>query len=432
MVAIFIALSDSLVDSGFSQALIQKSQSVTSTDYATVFYVNLLISCLVYVVLFFTAPLIALFYGQPELEPLSKVLFTIVIINALAVVPRSKLSIELNFKKQAVVNFVATLVSFVVTILMTKNGAKYWALVGMMLSKSIVIALLLPIACKWKPTREFSMESLKSMFSFGSKLLVAGLIATISQNLYSLVIGRFLGATQAGYFQQAQSYTSSLSATLNYIVQRVSFPLMTSIKENKEKLVQVYVKVMEIVVFFTFPIFIGLASIAEEFVAVFLGEKWEAIVPIIIVLSFTRLMTPISSLNMNILNARGRSDLFLKVDLIKLPLIIFTLTLAIPYGVVGIALAQLVNVLVSFFINSYYPGRLFKFGAIHQLKKIAPIAGASLIMYLSIHFIELQSSLAQMICKVIVGIIVYFVACHFLKVKAIKEISEILRKPRTV
>jgi O-antigen/teichoic acid export membrane protein len=201
---------------------------------------------------------------------------------------------------------------------------------------------------------------------------------------------------------------------------------MTSIQENQTRLVQVYIRVMGVITLITFPIFIGFSAVAEEFVILFLGEKWKPIIPIIVILSFARLITPISGLNLNILNAKGRSDLFLKTDLSKLPMTVAAIVISIPYGIMGMAIAQLCTTFISFFINSYYPGKLFGFGAKNQLKQILPIAVSSLIMYLSIHFISIDNMALQMCTKIIVGACVYITACWILKIPAFIDIVHIV------
>jgi teichuronic acid exporter len=426
MLAIFLALAQSLVNSGFSQALIQKSTKVTENDLSTVFYVNIVLSMLLYFLFYTLAPFIASFYEQPELIDLSRILFLVIIINAISLVPKVKLLIAIDFKTQGLINSVSMIVSVLVAVYMVHYDFGYWSLVGMELSKSLISSVLFIGYSKWYPKWMFSKESFKSLFTFGSKLLVAGLIATTVQNLYSVLIGRYFNATQVGYFQQGFNYTNMLSATLSSVVQGVTYPVMTSIQEDKKRLVQMYIKVMGVVTLLTFPIFIGFAAVAEEFVLIFLGDKWRPIIPILIILSFARLITPISSMNLNILNARGRSDLFLKTDLSKLPMTIGALFIAIPYGILGIAIAQLFTTFISFFINTYYPGKLFSFGAKEQLKQMFPIVIASVFMYLSIAFIKFDSLEMQMISKVVVGGVVYILLCWLFKIPAFTDASNII------
>jgi teichuronic acid exporter len=426
MLAIFLALAQSLVNSGFSQALIQKSTKVTENDLSTVFYVNIILSMLLYFLFYTLAPFIASFYDQPELIDLSRILFLVIIINAISLVPKVKLLIAIDFKTQGLINSVSMIVSVFVAVYMVHYDFGYWSLVGMELSKSLISSILFIGNSKWRPKLLFSKESFEGLFAFGSKLLVAGLIATTVQNLYSVLIGRHFNATQVGYFQQGFNYTNMLAVTLSSVVQGVTYPVMTSIQEDKARLVQMYIKVMGVVTLFTFPVFVGFSAVAEEFVLIFLGDKWIPIIPILIILSFARLITPISSMNLNILNARGRSDLFLKTDLSKLPMTIGALFIAIPYGILGIAIAQLFTTFISFFINTYYPGKLFGFGAKAQLKQIFPIAIASVLMYLSIAFIKFDSLEIQMLIKIVVGGAVYTLLCWIFKVPAFTDASNII------
>ena len=428
MLTIFLAISQSIADSGFSHALVQKSSKATESDFSTVFYINIFMALILYGLLYFSAPFISEFYNAPELTMLSRVLFLMIIINAFSIVPKSKLIIKIDFKSQSLINTAAMLASVVVTIYMVNENLGYWALVGMNLSKALFSSVLLFLYSKWFPREKFSRKSFKSLFSFGSKLLLTGLLSTITQNLYIILIGRYFNPTQVGYFQQGFNYTNLLSGTVTSVIQGVTYPIMTSIQEDKERLVKLYIRVMGLIALVTFPIFIGFAAVSEEFVLIFLGEKWIPIIPILIILSFARLITPISSLNLNILNARGRSDLFLKTDLSKIPMIILALLISVPYGITAVAVAQLITTVISFFINAYYPGKLFGFGSIEQLKQIFPVSLASLFMYECMMFVDFESVEIQMLVKILIGVISYLIACKVLKVEAYFDLSQLLLK----
>jgi len=426
MLSIFLAISQSIIDSGFSHALIQKSSNATESDFSTVFYTNMFVSLSLYAILYITAPFVSEFYNTPELTMLSRVLFLVIIINAISIVPRSKLLIDIDFKSQSLINTAATLGSIAVTVYMISDNLGYWSLVGMTLSKAFFTSALLFFYANWFPKEKFSKKSFKVLFSFGSKLLVAGLVSTTINNLYLILIGRYFNPTQVGYFQQGYNYTNILSGILSTVIQGVTYPVMTSIQEDKEKLVKLYIRVMGAVTLVTFPIFFGFAAVSKEFVLIFLGEQWIPIIPILMILSFARLITPISSLNLNILKARGRSDLYLKTDLSKLPMIIIALFISIPYGIIAVAYAQLTTTIISFFINAYYPGKLFGFGAQEQLKQIFPILVASLFMYGCMTLINIESLELQMILKLLVGFSSYLLACQFLRIDAFFEIKQLL------
>ncbi len=430
MLAIFLAVAQSLINSGFSQALIQKSKNVTEQDLATVFYVNLGMSFFLYFLLYLSAPSIASFYSQPEINNLSRVLFLVIIIDAIALVPRTKLIIEVDFKSQGLINSVSMIVSTIVAVYMVNNEFSYWSLVGMNIAKSTTNSLLLVFYSRWLPQLAFSYQSFRSLFKFGSNLLIAGVIATFVQNLYSVLIGRYFNATQVGYYQQGHNYTNMLSNTLLSVIQGVSYPVMTSIKEDEERMTQVYKRVMGVVMLVTFPVFFGFAAISEEFVSIFLGEQWKPIVQILIILSFARLITPISSLNLNILNAKGRSDLFLITDLSKLPMTIIAFIIAVPHGILGVAYAQLITVLISFFINAYYPGKLFGFGAKEQLKLLFPILLSSTCMYLGIILIKNESVELQLLIKVVVAFFSYIGLCLLFKIESFNSVLNIVTKSK--
>ena len=426
MLAIFLLVAQSLIDSGFSQALIQKSGNVTEVDFSTVFYLNLTVSGFLYCSLYFSAPSIAIFYDSAELVDLSRVLFTVVIINSLALVPRAKLTISLDFKTQSLINSVATIVSAGLAIYMVNDGYGYWSLVGMTISRSSVIAILLIGCSSWHPRWLFSLKSCKTLFSFGSNLLVAGVIATAVQNLYSVLIARYFNAAQLGFFYQSFQYTNMLSHTLTSAIQGVTFPVMSSVQRDKRRLVSIYTRVMGVVVLITFPTFVGFSAISEEFVLIFLGSQWIPMIPVLFILALARTFTPINALNLNILNARGRSDLFLKADLIKLPVSLAGLLIAIPYGIVAVAISQLIFVVVSFFINTYYPGKLFGFGARKQLKQIFPVALASGFMYICIELVQAEILIMQLIIKIVVGMFSYCLACWILRVPSFIHLRDII------
>ena len=428
MLTIFLAVSQSLIDSGFSQALVQRSTDITDVDLSTVFYVNLIISLILYSTLYLAAPAISGFYNQSELIDLSRMLFIVVIINSFAIVPRAVLTIEVDFKSQSIANTIATIVGSLVAVCMVTNDYGYWSLIGMNLSKAVINAMILNYYSKWRPSLIFSISSLKRLFSFGSYLLVAGLVATTIQNLYNVLLGRYFSSSQVGYYQQGYTYTDMLSGTITSVIQGVTFPIMTSIKNNEKKLVAVYSKVMGIATLVTFPIFFGFMSVTEEFVFVFLGEKWVDIIPVLTILSLARMITPISSLNLNILNAKGRSDLFFKVDIVKLPMTLLTLFIAIPYGIVGVSFAQVFNVFVSFFINAYYPGRLFGFGWLKQVKLLIPTLLASIAMYCVVSFIEVDDLLLQLLLKIFVGVVFYIFICFWFKIPSFMYLVSILKR----
>jgi teichuronic acid exporter len=429
MLAIFLAVADSLINSGFSSALIQK-QNRSEIDYSTVFYLNMGISIFIYISLFITAPIISDFYKAPELTELSRVLFLILIINALCLVPNTILTVELKFKTKSKVNVIALVISSIFAIWGGLNGFGVWTIVLQSIIRSLSTLFLLCIFCKWLPLFVFSIDSFRKLFNFGSKLLIAGLVATIVNNLYGLLIGRYFNAQSVGYFMQGQRITTIISGTISKVLQGVTYPIMASVQEDRVRLISIYKRVIGMTVFITFPTMIGLALIAESFVILLLTEKWLQTVPIIQWLCLATMFMPISALNMNILIATGRSDLFLKVDLSKLPINLILLFITVPFGIEVVAMGQVVSRMLAFFINTYYPGKLYGYGPVEQLKDMLPILVSTTIMALVLWIIQIDDPLHHIICSIIVGPIIYLFFTFLFKVSALADLLNIYNDAR--
>lgn len=408
MLTIFMLLAESAVNNGFAQALIQRSQQLTEADSSTVFYVNFGWGVAVYALLYFIAPLIADFYSQPALIDISRVLFVIILINSLTVVARAKLTIDIDFKSQAIASTFATLFSSIIGVYLALEGYGYWSLVWLLIVKSIMNALGLWFFCRWLPKLIFNVASFKSLFKFGSNLMLAGFVATFVNNLYVALIGRYFNAAQVGYFTQAQNLSNYLSQFVGSTLQGVTYPIMTSVKDDNERLINIYMQLISITMLVSLPMLIGFAAVAEDFVKITLGNEWLPVVPVLVALCFARTITPISAINLNILNAVGRSDLFLKVDLSKLPMTLAALLIALPYGIEGLAWAMVCTSFIAFFINAYFPGKLFGFGGIAQLKVAYKYIIAATIMYIAVSQISIIGSLwLTLVAKISFGTFVY-------------------------
>lgn len=415
MLTIFMLLTESVISNGFSQALVQRSQQLTEADASTVFYINLVWGVFIYAVLFVTAPLIAQFYQKPELVDIARWLFLIVIINSLTVVVRAKLTIKVDFKSQAISGLFATLLSAPIAIHLAQQGYSYWSFVWLLLIKAVVLNISLWCLSRWYPQSIFSKDSFYRLFKFGSNLMLAGFISTLVNNLYVALIGRYFSAASVGYFTQATNVTNFLSQFISSTLQGVTYPILTSVKEDRERLINIYKQLITVTMLVSLPAFVGFCAVAEEFVLLFLGEPWLPAVPVIQVLCIARMIIPISVINMNILNAVGRSDLFLKIDLSKLPMTLAVLYLTIPYGALGVAWGILVTSLVSFFINAYYPGKLFSFGGFEQFKIMYKYLISSVIMYVLLLMVSFDNMLLSMFMKIFLGIIIYFLLLILMK-----------------
>lgn len=409
MLAIFIVLAEAVVSGGFASALVQRSQQLTEDDACTVFWINFAWGAVMYAVLYISAPWIANFYHQPELTDIARVIFLSVLINTFTVVARAKLTIAVDFKSQAIANTVATVFSSALAVLMALRGYGYWALVWMMISKALLAAVGVWWFCRWLPQWRFSRTSFASMFGFGSKLMLAGFVATAVNNLYVALTGRFYNATQVGFYTQATNLSNSLCLFITTSLQGVTYPIMTSIKEAHERLVSIYKQLISITMLVCLPMLVGFAAIADDVVFLFLGPQWLSVAPVLATLCIARTVTPISSINMNILNAVGRSDLFLKVDLSKLPMTLGALFIALPYGIQGLAWASVCTSFIAFFINAWFPGKMFGFGGFAQLRLAIPYIAASTLMFIVVYFLPWSASYIGVTGKILIGALVYII-----------------------
>ena len=427
MILVFIVISNILIESGLGQALIQK-QDRSDIDRSTVFYFNLSIAFTCYLILFFAAPLIADFYEMSILTPILRVLGINLIINSLATVQRADLQSSLQFKRIAIVNISAVVISGSVGIILAYSGLGVWALVFQQMSSALISSIVFWIVGRWRPSLDFSKHSLRILWKFGSKLLTAGLISTIFREIYSIAIGKFYRASELGFYSRAIQTTDMVAITTNEMINAVTFPILSSLQNDRSKMIEVYSKMLGMTAFFIFPIMTLLAVFAEPLVKILLTDKWLPCVILIQWLSFARLFTPISSLNMNILNAVGRSDLFLKVDLSKFPMAVVAMIITIPMGVKAIVIGNFITTFISYFINAYLPGKMFGFGVVAQFKLFWKIILADICLAVCGIAVLLlfNNALIQLILGGIVSVSIYILISHVLRMNEWNNFKEIL------
>lgn len=371
MIFVFIAVSQVFIDSGFSQALIRKS-ICTEDDYSTVFYFNLAVGVSCYLILFFSAGLISGFFKEPQLLALVRVLGITLIINSVGLIQRTVLVKEINFKLQAKISIIASVVSGVIGIGMAHYGWGVWSLVWRTLSQSLVIVGLLWLWNSWKPIFAFRLESFREMFNFGSKLLASGLLDTISKNVYYLVIGRCFSAVDLGYYTRADDFRNMPSMYLTDVVGRVAFPVLAQIKSDGERLKAGYKKLIKGTMFVGLLVMVGMAAVARPMVLMLVGEKWMPSVPYLRLLCFAAMLYPLQALNLDMLKVRGRSDLFLKLEIVKKVLIIPTVLVGVFFGIEMMIVGIVVTSVIAYFLNSYWSGIMVNYPVKEQIADLVP------------------------------------------------------------
>lgn len=367
MVSVFYTVSKAIINSGFHNALIRKEKR-SNEDYCTVFIFNVCMSSLFYVILFFAAPWVADFFDTPILCSILRVQSICLIIDSLGTIQVTRLTIHLNFKGLAKRATIASVISGLIGVSMAFLGFGLWALVAESITSSLLNMLLVWFYSNWRPSLIFSVKSFKDMFAFGWKLLVTGLINTIYSNLTPLIIGKFYTKADLGEYMRGTRFARFPCEMFTLSLKRVTYPLLAKLQSDTEKMISVYRKYvcsMSMCVFFGCTL---LAAVARPFILFLLTEKWEASIIYLQIYVFSCMFDHISAINLNLLKVVGRSDIFLKLEIIKKVISLAILLAAIPFGVVGICVSKVIFTQIGLVINTYYTGKLFNLGYIEQFK----------------------------------------------------------------
>lgn len=429
MLTIFIAVSQIVLDSGFTQALVQK-HTPSQADLSTTFWFNIAVGFVLYAILYFYAPLIANFYETPPLSILLRVLGLSLMTSSSSVVQRARLLIKIDFKSIAIINIVSVILSSAVAIWAAYNNYGVWALVIQQILSQTLSTLLYWVLGKWTPSLIFSKESFKSLFKFGSKLLAAGFVSTFVTNLYNLVIGKIYHANELGFYTKARQLSEIVSLTVYEVLNSVTFPLLSSVKEDRERMVSMYSRMLSMTAFVILPTMTLMTVLAKPLVVGLLTEKWLPAVPFVQWLCMTRLFTPISSLNLSVLNAIGRSDLFLKLDLLKVPLTLGVMAITVNISIDAVVMGSFGVTFICYFMNAYLPGKLLGFGIVKQARIFYRIIISTMLSALcaATMLYIFDNVWAQLFIGGGIGLVSYYLVSLLLKIEEVKEVNEIIVK----
>ena len=419
MITIFIAISQSFINSGFGSALIRKKEC-TQTDYSTVFFFNLTAGIAFFSILFFSAPAISNFFNEPELISILRAIGFILIIDSLSLIQRTILTKQINFKLQARISLISSIGSGTVAILMAYKGYGVWSLVSQQLIRQTLNTVFLWMWNGWKPILVFSINSFRELFGFGSKLLISGLIDTIYRNVYYLVIGKYFSAQDLGFYTRADQFKALPSQNLNAIIGRVSYPVLAEIQDDIPRLKNNYQKLIRSTMFVTFILMLGMAAVAKPMILTLIGEKWEPAVIYLQLLCFVGMFYPLHALNLNMLQVQGRSDLFLKLEIIKKTLAIPNIIIGIFFGIKIMILGMFVNTIIAYYLNSYWSGKLIGYSTAQQVKDILPSFILALLMGSIVYLVGIFSSLNSLwilMIQIFVGAVFILVIGELTKFK---------------
>ena len=371
LIAIFTAICSCFINAGFGSALIRK-KDVTDDDYNTVFIFNLVMSLVLYGLMFICAPLIADFFGRKELVALTRVSSLGMIIGALATTQRTRLIKRIDFKTQTKITIISAVVRGVVGITAAFIGWGVWALVAQELTATTLSTILLWHYNRWIPNLRFSVTSFKELFGYGSKLLVSSLIDTLWKEAYQVVIGKCYTPATLGQYTRATMFSNLFSSNLTNIIQRVSFPVLSEIQEDRSRLKSGYQRIIKITMLISFSCMLMLAAIAKPMIIVLIGEKWTQAAYFLQIVCFSSMLYPLHAINLNMLQVQGRSDLFLNLEIIKKTIAIGPLLLGVFFSIYWMLIGSVVTGFVSYYLNAYYSGPFLNYSIKDQIKDIFP------------------------------------------------------------
>ena len=380
IITIFITVFNAIVDSGFSNALI-RNNNATDKDYNTMFITNLAISILLLLLLIFCAPFIALFFQRPELSGLCRAMSVIVVINALSIVQNTVLTKRLDFKTKTKASFISSVVSGFVGISMAYYQFGVWALVGQQISRQLINTICLYILNRWFPSFTFSIDSFREMWKFGWKLLASTIIDQTWTEIYQVIIGKCYTPATLGLYTRARQFSGICSSNLTSIIQRVSYPTLSKMQEDKQRLKAGYKRVIKITMMITFTLMLGLAGCAKSLILVLIGEQWINCVTMLQIICFSAMQYPLHALNLNMLQVQGRTDLFLKLEIIKKFIAVIPLLLGIYIGIYYMLIGSVIAGIFALYLNAYYSGPYLKYSIWEQVRDIFPSLVTSLSMF---------------------------------------------------
>ena len=432
MVAIFIAIGNTLLNAGLTQSLI-RSTEIDQEDYSTVFFFNLIASLLIYGIIYLLAPLIANFYDQRILTDIIRVYSLTFVISAFGAVQLAKLTKEMNFRTQTLIAIPAATVGGAIGIFMAYSGYGVWSLVWSSIITIVVSTGQLWIYSKWTPSWVFNFNKFKEHLNFGYKLTLSGLMDKIFNNLLLIVIGKFFSPAQVGFYTRAETMKQLPVTNISNALNKVTYPLFAKMQDDDIRLKRVYKKLMKMVLFVVAPVLVFLAVLAEPTFRFLFTEKWLPAVPYFQILCATGILYPLHAYNLNILNVKGRSDLFLRLEIIKKTIIVLAIVIALNFGIIALLYGQVIISIVVYFINSHYSGKFINYPAVQQIRDIIPILLLSavtggIVWLLDKFFLKETLDIFRILIGGVAGMVLYIGTSFLLKFESVYELINLVSK----
>ena len=413
LVGIVTVVCTALVNGGFTTALIRKKDA-TEEDYNTAFICNLLMSLLLYTVIFLCAPLIADFFGRVELTALVRVSSLGLIIGALGMVQQTRLTKRIDFKTQTKITIAATALSGIIGIGMALTGFGVWSLVAQQLTSQVVTTVLLYIYNRWMPRLRFSMESFHDLFGFGWKMMLSGVLDSVWKESYQMVVGKVYTPGALGQYTRAKQFSSLFSSNLTAVIQRVTYPVLSNIQDDRQRMVSAYRRIIKVTMFVTATGMFFLAAISEPMLYCLIGPQWHEASTYLPLICLNSTLYPLHAINLNMLQVQGRSDLFLGLEVVKKLIGLIPLAACVFWGIMPMLYVNLAVGVVAYFLNSYYSGRLIGYSSWMQVKDIVPSCLVATIVAVGVYFVKYLPVSYWVILpsQMIMGAVIFIVLCQ--------------------
>lgn len=429
MIAVFNAIAFAFMDSGFGNALIRKPD-LTENDNSTAFYFNIVAGIVLYGVIWVIAPWVSVFYEKPILTQLLRVEGLLLIISSFKIVQYTQLSRALNFKAKAIINVTSQVISGVIAIIAAYRGLGVWSLVLQHLIAGGISLIMLWLFSPWRPRGKWDKRSFGYLWGYGSKLLASGLLDRIYGNIYSIIIGKLYSAADLGQYTRANHYAYLPSGTLTSVLQQVTFPVLSQIQEDTDRLANSYRRMLRFTVFIVFPVMVGMAALAYPLVVALVTDKWAQCVPYLQIICFSSMWYPVHAINLSLLQVKGRSDLFLRLEIIKKAIITVVIFVSVPFGVMGICYGAVFTSLVCLGINTYYTGKQIHVGFIRQMQDMTPTLLASLAMAAAVYFavMPFDSNVVKLAIGIPLGMVLYLAIAKVFRMPELQEVLDIIHR----
>lgn len=428
MITIFIVISETFADSGFSLALVRQKSS-SQADFSTVFYFNIIIAIGCYSLLFFASPFIAEFFKSPILTSVLRIQSLTVIINSLMSVYVAKMTIDLDFRAIAMRSLLSSVISGIIGVILAYLNFGVWALVYQNIAASVISFIFILLYCRWLPKLEFSKDSFHRLFGYGKNMLLVNIVNRIYTNMTPIIIGRFFNARALGFYDRGVSLANYPVDSVNGVLNKITLPILAKIQDDDSRLIssyRKYISITSIVIFFGCCL---LAALAKPVILMLFTEKWASSIIFLQIYSFAIMFDHISSINLTLLQVKGRSDFFLRIELIKKAISITMLFASIPFGVIGICISKVIYTQIAIIFNTYYTGKLFGFGYREQFKDYIPYFCCALLACTPSFLLSLTSlpHIVIIIAGAVVSLAIYYAMLR--KSEGMTEIMNlILRK----